>query len=230
MAYWMKPAEQVKMANTAIEKSFKAIKIRLGQGLEKDEEGLKALRDQFPSPKELEIMADVNSGYPFKDTLKLARMCEMYELEWLEEPVFSDDVEGLSNLRQNVNISIAGGENNYGIFEFKNLLDRECYDIIQPDATRSGGISAVKKIGALAEAHGIDCNPHVFGTGLVQTANLQVIAALPNAHYFEYGFYPTFFLLMKEGDLELQDGNVIVPMGPGLGREFDEEAAKQFLK
>ncbi|MHA1785914.1 MAG: mandelate racemase/muconate lactonizing enzyme family protein [Candidatus Helarchaeota archaeon] len=230
MAYWMKPAEQVKMANTAIEKGFKAIKIRLGQGLEKDEEILKTLRDSFPTPKELEIMADVNSGYPFQDTIKIARMCEKFELEWLEEPVFSDDVDGLARLRSAVDIPIAGGENNYGIFEFKHLLEKKCYDIIQPDATRSGGISIVKKIGALAESFGIDCTPHVFGTGLVQAANLQVIATLPNARYFEYGFYPTFFLLMKEGDLEVQDGEVIVPMGPGLGREFDEEGAKQFLK
>ncbi len=230
MAYWMKPAEMIKMTNTAMDKGFKAIKIRLGQGLEKDEEILSVLRDNFPESKDLEIMADVNSGYPYKDTIKIARLCEMYDLEWLEEPIFSDDFESLARLRNEVSIPIAGGENNYGIFEFKNLLERDCYDIIQPDATRSGGISMVKKIGALAEAHGIDCTPHVFGTGLVQTANLQVIATLPTARYFEYGFYPDFFLLMKKGALEIENGEVIVPMEPGLGREFDEEAAIQFLR
>lgn len=229
MPYWMKVEETIKMANSALDRGFKAMKIRLGQGLDKDAAVLKALRETFPTPQDLEIMADVNSGYPYEETLKLAQICEKHELEWLEEPLFSDDLDGLVKLRKSVGVRIAGGENNYGVFEFKTLMERGCYDIVQPDATRSGGISEVKKIGALATDNNLDCTPHVFGTGLVQAANLQVIATLSNARYYEYGYYPRFILLLKD-ELPIKDGYVNIPMKPGLGMELDEAEVQKFVK
>ena len=87
----------------------------------------------------------------------------------------------------------------------------------------------VKEIGDLAAEYELDCTPHVFGTGLVQAANLQVIATLKNARYFEYGFYPAFILMMK-GELPVKDGNVEIPMGPGLGWELDETEVAKFVK
>ncbi|MHA1146135.1 MAG: mandelate racemase/muconate lactonizing enzyme family protein [Candidatus Helarchaeota archaeon] len=229
MPYWMKPEETIKMSNSAKDRGFDAIKVRLGESLQKDHAVLKILRDTFPSPNDLEIMADVNSGYPYQKTLKLARLATEFELEWLEEPLFSDDISGLARLRSSVDVPIAGGENNYGLFEFKNLLDHGCYDVVQPDATRSGGISMVKQIGTLAEAHGVRCIPHVFGTGLIQAANLQVIACLPNCQYFEYGYYPKFILLMKD-EIPVRDGYVDIPMNPGLGLELDETEVAKFRK
>ncbi|MHA1385989.1 MAG: mandelate racemase/muconate lactonizing enzyme family protein, partial [Candidatus Helarchaeota archaeon] len=109
MPYWMKPDETIKMANTALERNFKAMKIRLGQGLDKDESIIKAIADNF-TPNDLKVMVDVNSGYDLKTTLKLARLLEKYEhFLWLEEPVFSDEIDNLAELRSHVDISIAGG-------------------------------------------------------------------------------------------------------------------------
>ncbi|MFX0138773.1 MAG: mandelate racemase/muconate lactonizing enzyme family protein [Candidatus Hodarchaeota archaeon] len=232
MPYWMKPEETVKMTQTALdERNFKAIKIRLGQGLDKDKAVIKALTDNF-SPTELEVMVDVNSGYDLKTTLKLARILESHDhFKWLEEPVFSDEIDNLAELRSQVDISIAGGENNFGIHEFQTLLQKGAYDIIQPDATRSGGISIVKKIASLAEANGKLCIPHVFGTGLVQAANLQVIGSLSNCPYFEFGFYPDFILFSKDGSYKLDsDGNVKIPDGPGLSFNLDEEEISKYIK
>lgn len=231
MPYWMKPEESVLMAKTAIERNFKAIKIRLGQGLEEDIAVIDALTDNF-SYNDIEIMVDVNSGYDFKTTLKLARILEDYDhFKWLEEPIFGDQLENLVELRSQVDISIAGGENNFGIYEFLNLLQASAYDIVQPDATRSGGISTVKKIGTLAEAYGKLCIPHVFGTGLVQAANLQVIGSLSNCPYFEYGFYPDFILFSKDGSYQLDsEGYIKIPDGPGLSFNLDENELLKYIK
>jgi len=89
----------------------------------------------------------------------------------------------------------------------------------------------VKKIGTIAEAYGKLCIPHVFGTGLVQASNLQVIGSLTNCPWFEFGFYPDFILFRKEGSYTLDsEGYIHIPDGPGLSFNLDEEEISKYIK
>jgi L-alanine-DL-glutamate epimerase-like enolase superfamily enzyme len=122
----------------------------------------------------VEIMVDANSAYhSVKEALKIANICSKYNITWLEEPIPTDNLNGLAKIKANSPIQIAGGENDMGIFRFEDILSKDCFDIIQPDVTRSGGFLQLKKIDAMAEVKGVQCVPHIFGfghTGLCEMA------------------------------------------------------------
>lgn len=142
---------------------FKAVKLRIGNGTKKDEALLKAVRDEYP---EITIMVDANSAYnSVNEALKVAKICEKYNIEWLEEPIPTDNLNGLKKLREQSPVPIAGGENDMAIFRFEDILSKDCFDIVQPDTTRSGGFLQMKKIDAMAEVKGVSCVPHIFGFG-----------------------------------------------------------------
>ena len=157
-------------------------------------------------------------------------MAEKLELRWLEEPLPSDDLIGLAELRKKVDIDIAGGENDAFTWRFRQILEKGAYDIIQPDVTRSGGITEVKKIAGIAESHNKLCINHIFGVGPIQYANLQLIGAVSNCPYMEYGFYPDEFLLTTKSIEVDKDGYALLPDLPGLGFILDEDALKQYLQ
>jgi D-galactarolactone cycloisomerase len=226
--WWVNPVQLKSFLEPAMEKGFKAVKVRIGKDLEWDERVLKTVRDL--GGNSLEIMADVNSGYSFRDALKIARVAERLDLCWLEEPLPSDDLNGLAELRRKVDIDIAGGENDAFAWRFRDILEKGAYDIIQPDVTRSGGITEVKKIAALAESFGKLCITHIFGIGPMQYADLQMLAAISNAPYMEYPFFPSEFLMTKE-PIELdKEGYALLPNRPGLGFDLDEDILKKYQK
>ncbi|TFG21693.1 MAG: mandelate racemase/muconate lactonizing enzyme family protein [Promethearchaeota archaeon] len=198
---------------------FTAVKLRIGQGLKKDEELLKAVRDEFP---DIELMVDVNSGYTsVTDALKCAKICEKYDLTWLEEPLPTDNLNGLAKLRAQSPIPIAGGENDMGIYRCEDLLDKGCYDIIQPDVTRCGGFAEIKKIDAMAEVKGVQCYPHIFGYGHILAANLHFIMA-SRCEYCEFPYYPDQFQMLEE-PIKAERGYVKALEKPGLGVEINKE-------
>ena len=190
---WVPPNGIEKWLDVAMQLGYKAVKVRIGKNLDWDTRVLQNLRDH--GGDNLEIMADVNSGYSFRQALKIARVAERLDLRWLEEPLPSDDLIGLSELRSKVDVDIAGGENDAYTWRFREILEKGAYDIIQPDVTRSGGITEVKKIAAVAESYGKLCINHIFGVGPIQYANLQLIGAISNCPYMEHGLYPAEFLL-----------------------------------
>ncbi len=224
--WWVNPKAIPSYLEPALERGFKAVKVRIGKDLDWDRRVLQTVRDI--GGNDLEIMADVNSGYSSQQALKTARVAEKLELRWLEEPLPSDDLTGLSELRKKVDIDIAGGENDAFSWRFRQILEEGAYDIIQPDVTRSGGITEVKKIAALAESHSKLCINHIFGVGPIQYANLQLIGAVPNCPYMEYGFYPDEFLLTTKPIEVDKDGMAILPKLPGLGFELDEANFKKY--
>jgi L-alanine-DL-glutamate epimerase-like enolase superfamily enzyme len=224
-AFGLAPKAAVGMAKTAVQKGFKAVKLRIGEGITQDEAIIKAVREEYP---DLGIMVDANSAYEsVKEAAELAGICESYNVTWLEEPLPSDNLKGLAELTARSNIDIAGGENDFGLRRFREILDAEAYDIIQPDATRSGGILQVRKIAALAEAYGVRAIPHIFGFGLIMAANIHVIASSYNSDMMEYPFIPDEFTLLKK-PIPLEDGYAIVPQEPGLGVELDIESIEKY--
>lgn len=202
----------------------------------------RAVRERFP---EMELMVDANMGWrvaglgqaPRWEVATAARVAqELAELGvlWLEEPLDQHDYQGYRLLRQKVTLPLAGGEFNSDLHEFRELVRQECLDILQPDATISGGMLMAKKIAALAEAHHLGFAPHTWTNGLGLAINLQVMGAVPNCQWVEWPYEPPGWtpeardFLLKEPIQVASDGTIEIPQAPGLGVEIAPEALEEY--
>lgn len=205
---------------------FKAVKLRIGNGLKKDDALMGAVRDIFP---DIDIMVDANSAYQsVNEALKIANICAKYNITWLEEPIPTDNLNGLAKIREKSPVEIAGGENDMGIFRFEDILSRGCFDIIQPDVTRSGGFLQLKKIDAMAEVKGVRCIPHIFGFGHILAANLHFIMST-RCDWCEFPFIPDEYQLLEE-PIQVEKGFVKAIEKPGLGVEINREMFDEHAK
>ena len=175
------------------------------------------------------LMADVNCPWSIWQALGMCRELEDLDLTWLEEPVWPPgDHEGLARVRMEGGIPVAAGENAAGLHDFKAAFAAGAQDIAQPSVTKIGGPSAMIEIAALAKAHGVRLVPHnaYFGAGYL--ASLHLNAALAPTAPFERLFVD--LEASPYHDLVLaKDGKVMVPDGPGLGRDPDMEILRRYL-
>jgi len=165
------------------------MKVKLGYGVE---DYLACMReiDRAIQGKPIRLMVDTNHAYGRAEALRLGRALEQYDLRWYEEPVAPEDLQGYAEMRAQLSMPIAGGENEHTLYGFREFLAAGAVDIAQPDLGSCGGISAGRHIAALAQAHGVQVNPHVWGSAIAQAASLQWIAALPVAHHSLFAQQP----------------------------------------
>jgi len=233
------PARRAEDAQALVEMGFRALKLRIrNQSMREDINVVEAVR--IAVGDEIDIMVDANQAwlihgfadYPvwdLKRAMATARELEHLKVAWLEEPLWMYDYDGLATLRTTTGVPISGGEMNADIYEFRDIIARGCYDIIQPDVTFSGGLSVGKKIAAMAEAANVVYNPHTWTNGIGLAANLQLMGAIPNCTYCEYPFDPPGWVpegrdaMLKEPIRVDADGYITIPSGPGLGVEIDME-------
>lgn len=206
----------------AINNGFKVVKLHIGNDAKADKEIVKSIRDTVGY--DVDIIVDVVGRYSHQTAFKMLSVYEKYEILFLEEPLPSNDLDGLSALANKSTIPLSGGENLFGIYEFKEALVKGSYDIVQPDASRNGGLSQGKSIGMMAEAWNKWCIPHAYGNDAIEIANLHLAASLPNCPYFEFaGCRPPFsrkgwgHMDVTDYSLKVEDGYVKVPNRPGLG-------------
>jgi D-galactarolactone cycloisomerase len=158
-----------------------------------------------------------------------AAMLADYSVGWFEEPLAPDDIEGYIELRQSSRVPIAGGEVLTRRQSFLPWLTRRAVDIIQPDATKCGGLSESRRIGWLADDMGLLMVPHGWNTAVGVAADLQLVAAMPIARYVEF-LTPCLYIdaLLTTPFVLDRDGFLPIPDGPGLGIELNPEGLKRF--
>ena len=214
---------------------FRAMKVKLGFGIDDDLAVMRAIRDSLDAP--VTLMIDTNHAYGVADAIRLGGALDDYRLRWYEEPVVQEDLAGYAEVRRAVGCAIAGGENEFTLFGFRALLEARAVDVVQPDVAAAGGFTACRHIATLAHAHGVAVNPHVWGSAIGQAASLQLIAALPVAHPSLFAAEPIFEydqsahpfrreLVLRP--LEMRDGWLDVPDGPGLGIEVNRDVLDRF--
>ena len=218
------------------ETGFRSMKIKLGFGVDDDIEVMAAV-GRAVEGKGVTLMVDTNHAYGRAEALRLGHVLDEYDLCWYEEPVVPEDIEGYIELRSKLRSPIAGGENEHTLYGFGELLSRRAVDIAQPDIGSCGGVSALRHIAALGQAHGIEINPHVWGSAVAQAASLQVIAALPVTHHSLFAREPIleydrsshpFRRELITQPIELSEGMVKIPDGPGLGIEIVAETLDKY--
>lgn len=178
------------------------------------------------------LSLQIDIGMEWKTVSHAIKMCkrmEPFHLNWIEEPIPPDDIEGYARLARHVSQTIASGEELTTRFEYWDLMDKGQVGIIQPDVTRCGGITELKRIATLAELKSTRIVPHGFSTGILVAASLHFLAALKDGDLMEFcrtGSPLNTDLLIKP--IEFEHGMVVVPQSPGLGVELNEEIVKKY--
>ena len=200
----------------------------LGDDDNTDYEIVQAIREELGEDFELQI--DLASKWKtYGRAAGMFHRLEEFKLHWIEEPVLADDMKGYAKLSGVSGAKTAGGESLTTRYEFNDFLQFAQPDIVQPDITRCGGISEIRKISDLASMHGAKLVPHGFSTGILLAATVQFLASSPDGDLMEYSrsSSPLFTGLVKNL-LPFEDGYVRVPDCIGLGIELDEEMIAQY--
>lgn len=214
---------------------YKAMKLRFGwgpidgaEGMARNVELLRTVRETVGD--EIDIMADAYMGWSLDYAKRMMRLIEPFNLRWLEEAIIPDDINGYHELRRFGTTPIAAGEHEFTSFGFRQMIEARALDYFQFDTNRVGGITAARKIQALAEAYSIPVVPHAG-----QMHNYHVVMASlnsPSAEYFpmvdvEVG--NELFWYIFKGEPQAVDGYIDLDDNlPGLGLEIDEDALSRF--
>lgn len=207
---------------------FKAAKLRLGDNVDRDLARVRRIREDFGDA--FQIMVDVNTSYDGVAVKQLLPGLEELGVAWLEEPFPKRHIPELSQLSGKAGISVAAGENHYGRDGVRELLEARAIDIVQCDASKTGGISELKKIADMAFAYGKRFAPHTSHSNLNYAAALHVMSASPSSWIFEAaGFHDNQFSdAAITAPIKIVDGYVETPDLPGLGVTVDEAALQAF--
>jgi len=171
-------------------------------------------------------MLDANNAWADLPTALLyCERFEPYSPYWVEEPFSPDDIDNHAKLAAQTSIAIATGEIEAGRWRFKEILEKQAAEILQPDAAVCGGISEWRRIAQTAASYGVTVAPHWF-----HDLHVHLVASTPNARYVE--FFPDDQVLnfrrLINRQLNLKDGDLVLPQAPGLGYEFDDEAVAHY--
>jgi D-galactarolactone cycloisomerase len=224
-----------------VERGFQAVKMKVGLGWREDIKLVEAVR-QGIGP-ETRLMVDANHAYTLAEAMPFGRALEDYDVHWFEEPVAPEDRAGYLELRQALDVNIAGGEAEFTRWGFRDLIEGRCVDILQPETCALGGVSEYQKVLALAHSHLTPVINHVWGSSVAVALNMHLVAAMPDlpggAHpvqpMLEYDTTPNRFReelltepLAIQEQVQASRGTVALPKGPGLGVEVDWDFVKRF--
>ncbi|HET9812799.1 MAG TPA: galactonate dehydratase [Sphingomicrobium sp.] len=234
-----RPHEIGEAAEARRKQGFTAVKMNATAEL--DWIGTPKLFDDVIKRVEAAQAQDMDVGLDFHGRVhkplakQLAKVLEPMGLLFIEEPLLSENLEGLQQIAELVSTPIALGERLYTRWDFKPFFAMGAVDIIQPDLSHAGGILEVRKIAAMAEAYDVALAPHCPLGPLALAACLQIAGCTPNhaiqeislgIHYNTGGHDLLNFCTDKEV-LSPVDGYVPVPEGPGLGVDIDEAAVRE---
>lgn len=232
------PGGMAEAAERYLERGFHALKLRFHRGDWRDDvKALEAVRARIGD--RLKLMVDCNQGWRMShddeepwsvdEALAVARELERLNVYWMEEPLHRGDRKGMAALREATHIKIAGGEMNRELYEFRDLIEEGCLDVLQPDVALTGGITGLRPVAQKAEEAGLVFTPHTWSNGLAYVANAHFTCGLTGAPFLEFPFDPPEwslarrdFMLTETQDVDA-DGMIVLSERPGLGVELDEE-------
>jgi D-galactarolactone cycloisomerase len=214
---------------------FSAVKMKVGLGIDTDLEHITAVRQAIGA--DMQLMIDANHAFELREAQKLVDKLKDLDISWFEEPISNEDYEGYAELRRTSSIPIAGGECEYLKYGAQEMLSRRCVDIFQPDTGACGGITEVKNMMAIAQAHHTNLTPHTWGTGIAIATNLHLMSNNDVVPQRLFQAEPIMELDCSPNKLRDEllvdrftpvDGYLAVPSGNGLGIEIDEQQLAKY--
>ncbi len=208
-----------------VDQGISAVKMKIGRDPAADFARVKAARESIGS--EASLYVDANGAYSRKQALEMAQRFSDLGVTWFEEPVTSDDLEGLRLIRDRapVGMDIAAGEYGYDLVYFKRMLDAGAVDVQQADASRCAGISEFMRVGALCDAANVPMSAHTSPS--LHLHPCCAISRLRNVEYFHD--HVRIEKMFFDGVIEPQNGRLQPDLSrPGLGLEFKKADAERY--
>jgi L-alanine-DL-glutamate epimerase-like enolase superfamily enzyme len=172
-----------------------------------------------------ELYVDANGGYTASQAVRVMQDAAPEKVHWLEEPVSSDDLDGLALVRSRVDADVAAGEYGSDLYYFRRMCASGAVDCLQVDATRAGGYTEWLRAAAVAASHGLDVSGHC-----APSLHAHVAAATPNLRHLEW-FHDHVRIesMFFDGALDPQGGTITPDLdAPGHGLELREDVAKEY--
>ena len=224
---YQEPAALVAEAQAHIASGYRALKLRVGDTAVRDIARVRAVRAAVGDG--IELLVDANTNYTLDDVRRVMPAFEECGILWLEEPFPPQDRRAYKVAATLGRVPLAAGENHFTRYEFVRLIEEESVDVIQPDLSKSGGITECLRIAAMASAHKLEIHPHSSMTGINLAACIHFLAAIDNGGYFEADVSKNNMfrdeLTSKPFEIA-RDGTVRPLEAPGIGVEVDEKFLK----
>jgi D-galactarolactone cycloisomerase len=218
------------------EQGFRAFKIGWGpfgrQDGATDEAIVRAARETIGEQATLMVDAGGSDAFwrgDYKWALRTAHMLAAYDVAWFEEPLKPDALEDYVALRRAAPVPIAGGEVLTRRQAYTPFLRAGAFDVVQPDVTKVGGISEERRIGWMAQEHGVRFIPHGWNTAVGLAADLQLASAFADTDLVEYKTGSAYIdeIALEEWELD-DEGMLAIPHKPGLGLELNLDAVAKY--
>jgi D-galactarolactone cycloisomerase len=221
---YQEPAALVDEARPLVAAGYRAVKLRVGDTPARDLERVAAVRKAFGDG--LVILVDANTGYSIADARAAMPGLDALGVGWLEEPFPAHDHRSYALATTFGRVPLAAGENHYTRFEFTRVVEDRVITILQPDLSKTGGVTEALRIAAMASAWKLSINPHTSMTGLNMAVSIHFLAAIENAGYFEADVSKNNLFrdrLVSTPYALDRDGCVRPLEKPGIGVDVDEE-------
>jgi D-galactarolactone cycloisomerase len=222
---YQSPDSLVDEASVHVELGYRALKLRIGDTVQNDLRGVAAVRKAFG--EDVTILTDANTAYTLNDARAAMPALEAHAVGWLEEPFPAHDYRSYREARNYAHLPLAAGENHYTRFEFDRVIEDGVITILQPDLSKTGGITEALRIAALASAWKLPIHPHTSMTALNMAASVHFLAAIENAGYFESDVSRNNLFRDELADklpfIVDDKGNTRPLEAPGIGLEVDEK-------
>jgi galactonate dehydratase len=226
------PSEFAEAAKRVLAKGYRALKLDpFGAGfyeLERAEQArsielVEAVRDAVG--RDVDILVEMHGRFSPASAIAIAKELEPFKPGWVEEPVPPENLKALKKAAEHIRIPVATGERIHTRHEYRELLELQAADIIQPDITHFGGILETKKLAAWADACYVLVAPHNVCGPVATAANLHLAACTTNFKIQEHfnDFAEDFVKAAAPGNPEVVDGYFALPSGPGLGVKLDHD-------
>lgn len=227
--------EMQKEAETYLKQGFTAFKMRFGYGPAHLQKGVVENLKSVQAVREVigydtDLMLECYMGWNLEYAKRMLPKLEKFQPRWLEEPVIADDIDGYAELNQMNIVPISGGEHEFSLYGFKQLLERKAVSVVQYDTNRVGGITMAHKINALCESYSVPVIPHAG-----QMHNYHLTMSSLNCPMSEY--FPMFdvevgnelFYYIFDGEPVAENGFLqLSDTTPGLGLTLKTEFLDQF--
>jgi mandelate racemase len=201
------------------EGGFAGLKLRLGRERRADDlVTIEAVRRAVGD--EISLMVDYNQGLDFAEALHRCQSIDGLGLEWIEEPIVYDNLDGLARLASDLRTPLQIGENFYGPREMHKALARRACDLVMPDFMRIGGVTGWIRAAALAGAEGIPMSTHLY-----PEVAAHVMRVTETAHWLEWQDWADPVLSQP---FRVSDGMIHIPDVPGIGLAWNEDAVAHY--
>jgi len=226
----LSPTAPETLAAAKHDEGYRAFKLKVGFGAERDLRNLRALREHFGDGTAL--MIDANQAWTPEEAQSMSDQLAEFKPVWLEEPIAADyPLPAWQQLAKSVSLPLAAGENLRGTELFSEAIASGALSVIQPDLGKWGGFSGCLEVGRRAIAAGKMFCPHWLGGGVGLTASMHLRAAFGEGDYVEVDSNPNLLReLLMPSSLNPVEGIVTLSDRPGLGLSHDPDAVREFRR